>query len=712
MKQERSSARRSTVVTVLVVLGVWVGGVWFYYTQAQRIRESAETDLQAIAQLKTDQIVAWRAERQGDAAVIMESPFVLKGVVEWMADPAAEGSEDMLTRFRSLRHYYHYRDVLLTDPNGQVLLNLASHPQTLHPDVAQALAAAFRERKPVLCDLHPEGTDQAPHLDLVVPLLAKNGESPKPVAAIVLQIDPERFLYPLIRSWPIPSGSAETLLVRRDGDAVLFLNDLRHRPDTGLKLRIPLTRMDVPAVMAVLGKEGVMQGKDYRGVKVLSVLKAIPDSPWFMVAKVDLAEALSAGRFSAFLILALMLVILVVVAVSVGVIWQRNQKVHYHTLLQTEGKRRASEEKFRVLFEVSSDAIMTLEPPTWRFTSGNPATVKMFKAKDEAELVSKCPWKLSPEFQSDGTRSEDKAKAMITKAMQEGSHFFEWDHLRLDGGVFPATVLLTRVTLGGNVFLQATVRDITESKRAEQKQAELVQKLSEVNQDLKDFAHVVSHDLKAPLRAVRTVADWLCTDYQDKFDERGKENLQLLGKRVDRMQSLIDGVLQYSRVGRTEQGTAPVDLNQLAPAVIDNLAAPEHISIHIENDLPTVEADATRVTQVFQNLLSNAIKYMDKPQGNITVRCVEEDGFWRFSVCDNGPGIEQRHFDRIFKLFQTLAPREGNESTGVGLTITKKIVEMYGGRIWVESEVGKGSTFFFTFPKRQMGGGGEQERAS
>ena len=134
---------------------------------------------------------------------------------------------------------------------------------------------------------------------------------------------------------------------------------------------------------------------------------------------------------------------------------------------RVESRLRDSEEKFRALFESSRDAIMTLDAATWRFTSGNSATVKMFKAKDEAEFVSKGPWKVSPEFQSDGTRSDDKAKAMIAKAMQQGSHFFEWDHMRLDGEVFPATVLLTRVMLGERAFLEATVRDITEAKEAE-----------------------------------------------------------------------------------------------------------------------------------------------------------------------------------------------------------------------------------------------------
>ncbi len=242
-------------------------------------------------------------------------------------------------------------------------------------------------------------------------------------------------------------------------------------------------------------------------------------------------------------------------------------------------------------------------------------------------------------------------------------------------------------------------RDLSQHRRAEKQQAELDEQLKIINRELQDFAHIVSHDLKAPLRAIKSLAEWLAADYQDKLDEPGKESLHLLSQRAERMHNLIDGVLEYSRVGRAEQKAVPVDLSRLVPELVGDLAVPAHITVHVAPDLPTVEADPTRLRQVFQNLLSNAVKYMDKPQGDITVGCASEDNFWRFSVADNGPGIEQKHFERIFQLFQTLERRDDCESTGVGLTVAKKIVELYGGKIWVESRVGQGSTFLFTFPK-------------
>jgi len=133
------------------------------------------------------------------------------------------------------------------------------------------------------------------------------------------------------------------------------------------------------------------------------------------------------------------------------------------------------------------------------------------------------------------------------------------------------------------------------------------------------------------------------------------------------------------------------------------LVPPENIAVTIQGKLPVIECEETHMMQLFQNLLGNGIKYMDKPQGQIEVGCIEQEDFWKFSVADNGPGIEEKHLERIFEMFQTLSASEESENTGVGLTVARKIVESYGGKIWVESKVGEGSTFFFTLPKQRMG---------
>lgn len=244
-------------------------------------------------------------------------------------------------------------------------------------------------------------------------------------------------------------------------------------------------------------------------------------------------------------------------------------------------------------------------------------------------------------------------------------------------------------------------RDVTERKLAERRQQQLLSEIENVNRELKDFAYIVSHDLKAPLRSIGSLANWIITDYSDKFDKEGKEQMGLIAQRVRRMHALIDGVLQYSRVGRIKEERVEIDLNDLVKEVIDLLTPPENIQISVENKLPVILSERTRIKQIFQNLLSNAIKYMDKLQGRIKVGCADDNGYWRFSVSDNGPGIEERYFQKIFQLFQTLKPIDESESTGIGLTIVKKIIDMYSGKIWLESKPGYGTTFFFTLPKMQ-----------
>jgi two-component system, LuxR family, sensor kinase FixL len=241
--------------------------------------------------------------------------------------------------------------------------------------------------------------------------------------------------------------------------------------------------------------------------------------------------------------------------------------------------------------------------------------------------------------------------------------------------------------------------DITSGKAAEERQTHLLAQLEKKNQELQDFAHVVSHDLKAPLRGIRSLAEWLAADCAERLGAEAQEQLRLMHTRVDRMQNLIDGILQYSRAGATKEDRVRIDLRDLLAEVVDTLAPPDNMEIVIDGEMPVIEFERIRIFQVFQNLLSNAIKYMDKPQGHIRVGCIDENEFWKFSVSDNGPGIEEKHFDKIFQLFQTLSRRDDRESTGIGLTLVKKIVEMYDGKVTVQSKLGEGSTFFFTLPK-------------
>jgi signal transduction histidine kinase len=245
--------------------------------------------------------------------------------------------------------------------------------------------------------------------------------------------------------------------------------------------------------------------------------------------------------------------------------------------------------------------------------------------------------------------------------------------------------------------------EITEQKLLEERNQGVLNELLTANTELSAFAHVVSHDLKAPLRGISSLATWLAEDHAEQLDATGRQHVALIGSRVKRLSGLIDAILTYSRAGRLRETPVAVPVDALVRNTIDLLAPPPHIRVRLDSVLPLMHIEAVKLQQVFQNLLGNAIDFMDKPVGVVSVRCVREGGDWHFSVADNGPGIEARHFERIFQLFQTLAPRDQLERTGVGLALVKKIVETEGGRVWVESTPGVGSTFHFTLPARQAG---------
>ncbi|MEM8887903.1 MAG: ATP-binding protein [Bacteroidota bacterium] len=242
------------------------------------------------------------------------------------------------------------------------------------------------------------------------------------------------------------------------------------------------------------------------------------------------------------------------------------------------------------------------------------------------------------------------------------------------------------------------IRDITQQRIEEDRQNELLEKLEEANKELKDFAHVVSHDLKAPLRSIKMLSDWIGEDYADELGEEGKEQFELLKSKVDHMKDLINGILEYSQMGRRNSEEKVVNLDKLLEGMIDILAPPEHIEINIACGLPHIRINEVSIGQVFQNLLSNAIKYMDKEEGKIEIGFKESRNRLTFWLKDNGPGIDKKDFQKVFRIFETLG-NKSFESTGVGLAIVKKILSNYNGKIWLESESGQGTTFYFSLPK-------------
>jgi signal transduction histidine kinase len=238
-----------------------------------------------------------------------------------------------------------------------------------------------------------------------------------------------------------------------------------------------------------------------------------------------------------------------------------------------------------------------------------------------------------------------------------------------------------------------------DNARLHQDSQRLIRALEATNRDLDQFAYVASHDLKAPLRGIGSLAEWIEEDLGPAVTEDARTKLALLRRRVYRLEALIQGILDFSRIGRTPARRESLPVARVVQDVVELLSVTPPMSVEVEGELPVLHTERIAIQQVLMNLIGNALKHARRPDAKAVVSAREHEGAWELRVADNGPGIAPEYHERVWTIFQTLEARDRVESTGVGLAIVKKIVESHGGRVWIESDPGSGATFCLTWPK-------------
>lgn len=367
-------------------------------------------------------------------------------------------------------------------------------------------------------------------------------------------------------------------------------------------------------------------------------------------------------------------------------------------LQETNRELLQTENRFEALTENSSFTVISIDgTSTVQYAN---ETVEDIFGYEPDELVGEPVTKLMPE----GMRP--KHREAVEHYLETGDRHLDWGWLELPGRHKSGLEIQLGLSFGdtvvnGDHLFTGVIRDITEQKerqreleRRREELTELVDELERSNAELEEFAYVVSHDLKEPLRMVTSYLELLERRYQDNLDEDANEFIEFAIDGADRMRRMIDDLLAYSRVGRNEVDREPVDCGAIVDDVLASLPDTENVTVTTEN-LPTVAGTRTHLIKLFQNLISNAIKYNDSESVTIQISATRRDGWWRIAVADNGPGIPPAYQDTIFNLFTSVGTDGG---TGVGLSICRKVVEQHGGSIWVESEPGEGTTFFFTLP--------------
>jgi PAS domain S-box-containing protein len=372
----------------------------------------------------------------------------------------------------------------------------------------------------------------------------------------------------------------------------------------------------------------------------------------------------------------------------------------YGTSTDIHDRKQAGEAGLRLaaIVESSDDAIIS-KTLGGIVTSWNTAAERIFGYRAE-EIIGQSILRLLPEDRQDEER-------LILERLQRGERVDHFETVRQtkDGRLLDMSITISplRDEHGTIIGASKIARDITVQKQLAGELAQRMAELERLNAELQQFGYIVSHDLQEPLRTINSYVQLLARRYRGKLDAEADDFIAFAVDGTQRMQALITDLLAYTRMGGTAQEFTAVDCEALLARVLGDLqlAIKDSAAEATHDALPTVHGDAGQLSLVFQNLIGNALKFRGEAAPRIHVSARRDGAQWVFSVRDNGIGIDPQHAERIFQIFQRLHPRRKYLGTGIGLAICKKIVERHGGRIWVESELGKGATFYFTVPTKK-----------
>ncbi len=477
-RDTQSRRYRRVLAAAFLALIAGIGSIGFFYLQRQLAdsRLKAQQELSAIADLKVQQISRWREGRLGEAMFFSQASFVGRDVQALLRGPSSETAKAQLLHWmRLLKIGDRYHRLALFDPQGKRLLSVPEESEVPGPVLQAEIATSLRSSGLTVNDLHRGDRQGEINLDIVFPIHAPSSQSP--IAVMVLEVNPRQFLFPLIQSWPMPSRTAETLLVRREGNDVVFLNELRHQTNIALSLRRPVNDPRLPAAMVARGETGVREGVDYRGVRVLAALRQVPDSPWFMVAKVDQEEIYAPVRERAWTVSIILIMLALGVTLATGLIWRQRDAEFLRRQVVTERERGAQAERVVHLMKSANDIIL-LTDEHWRIVEANDRATEAYGCSlaglQQKAVVELCP----PDQRADFRQSAERLQA-------EGRAVFETVHQRQDGSTFPIEISARLVQIGGATYNLVIGRDITERKRAEEevrRNLERIQALREIDQ--------------------------------------------------------------------------------------------------------------------------------------------------------------------------------------------------------------------------------------
>ena len=459
---------------LVLAAGIITAGYLFYRSYARNFRGEVERGLSSIAELKVGQLVQWRKERLMDASFLYRNPAFSALVSRYLRNPADAGGHDGLQAWlENYIGYYQYDRASLLDARGVERMSAPETPNRIGSIISRRTSEILRSGQPVIQDFYRNENDGKIYLSVLAPIFDEQ-ERDLPLGVVVLLIDPATYLYPFIQQWPTPSRTAETLLVRREGDEALFLNELRFRKNSALNLRVPLDKGDVPAVKAALGQKGIVEGVDYRGVPVVADVRGIPDSPWFLVARMDTTEAFKPMHERRWLIIGLVAVLLFGAGTGAGLIWRQQRLRFFRERLAAAETLRLSYERFLLANRATYNAIWDWDLRTNALWWNENFQTLFGYGAEEIELgIESWTKRIHPE-------DLERVQTGIHETIDSGRHSWsdQYRFRRKDGryAVVDDRGYIVRQADGSPVRMIGAMQDITERMQAEEKLRESEEK--------------------------------------------------------------------------------------------------------------------------------------------------------------------------------------------------------------------------------------------
>jgi two-component system, sensor histidine kinase and response regulator len=522
-------------VFVFLVVGIGFSGYLYYEKQKEHTTIEKQNELLAIADLKVGQIEKWRQERLNDATVISSTPFIASHIQEFLEKQKAVPLAEEVTKWLSfLQVNGPYDGIFLLDDRGRAKVSIPASKQLGGRHVQRLVREVINKKEIVFSDLYRDEVTNNIYLDILVPLLVSQGHKTVLIGVLLLRNDPYYFLYPFIQSWPIPNQTAESLLIRREGNEVVFLNELRYRKNTALSFRIPISEQSRIASMAGQGIEGIAEGMDYRGSKVLAATQRVRGSPWILIAKIDRDELYGSIRKQGFSVLVLVGVLILAAGVTLGFIWRQQTARFYQRQYQTELERQALEKHYRNLTKHANDIIILFDDRL-KIIEVNDRAVSSYGYARE-ELLQMDAMALRP------PEKREELQDQTRKARERKGYVFETVHQCKDGTTFPVEVSTRIIEVEGEEFHQSIIRDITERKRSEEEIRRTQIFLDSIIEnipdsvsikDAKDLRFVHANQASEELTGVpkeerigRTVYDFFSKEDADSFTKTDREVLE------------------------------------------------------------------------------------------------------------------------------------------------------------------------------------------